>query len=572
MYILGIGHDVIVSSAAIIKSGNIIAACSEERFNRLKRYREFPHKSLEFCLEEAGISFEEISAITFCWNPGVHMEKFNPLFSSKRRARGEYLYSMPDHLIKHSAYQKIDHIEQVLSMGKNSVSIFFLDHHMCHAANGFFLSPFSKAAILTADGRGEKATTTYCVGEENKIEKIHQVNYPHSLGSFYSTYTEFLGFTPESDEWKVMALASYGKDKGNKYYDIIKKTVAFYSSGDFEIDLTLYNEHNHELPNYYTDKFCRLLGAPRLPDETLKKRHFDIAAAIQKVFEDIIAKKLKWLHKKTGIDNLCVSGGCFMNSVLNGKISRISPFKKVFISSCPDDGGLSIGSALYLHQCIKGEKRVINPQIHNYYGPSFKDGKIKETLKKYRLNNYKHVVNIEAYTAQLLHKEKLVGWFQGRMEFGQRALGNRSILANPTIANMKDRINLAVKYREEFRPFAPAVLDKEASEYFSLPDNCIVPFMEMVCEIKREKRSIIPAVTHVDGTGRPQTVSRKSNPRFYKLIEEFKKLSGIPVLLNTSFNLNGEPVILSPADAIRTFYSSGLDVLVMGNYVVEKEL
>ena len=569
MKILGINHDMFITSAAIIEDGKVIAAIAEERLTREKRSRKFPINSINYCLSEAGCSLDDIDYIANAYNPAAHFEKFHPIFSNNRRFRSDYLYSVPDNLFRllGDDEKENDYIKQTIKLKNKEMEIYFIRHHLCHAANGFYLSPFKDAAILTADGRGELDCATYSVGNSNSIELLKSMQIPHSLGSFYSTFTSFFGFRPNSDEWKVMALSSF-TSPNNKYYKILEEIVSLKADGTFELDLNYFKEYNTETQNYYTQAFIDAFGPPKKYGDSITKRDYDIASAMQKMTENILSHMINWLHKQTKLDNLVVNGGSFMNSVYNGKIIDKTNFNNVFISSCPDDSGLSLGSAFYLYNHILNKKKR-NLQTHNFYGPKYSNDVIKETLEKYCIN-YTFDKNIDDFTSKQLIEGKLIGWFQGKMEFGQRALGHRSILADPRDPNMKDKINSAIKYRESFRPFAPAILENMASEYFEIPNGETVPFMEKVYMIKEDKRNLIPSVTHADGSGRIQSVSKKYNPIFYSLINSFYKETGVPVLLNTSFNINGEPIVCSPTDAIKTFFSCGLDILILGNYIVTK--
>ncbi len=557
-----------ITSVALIEDGKIIAAVPEERLTRDKHTRVFPLKAVEYCLAQANCKIEDIDYIANSYNPAIHMEKFNPIFSQSRRNRADYLYSIPDQLFRLIKNKEVKYLKQEIELNNNQLCIYYLDHHDCHAANAFFLSPFKKAAILTVDGRGEKDTCSFGLGQENNIRNLKRITLPHSLGSFYSTYTSFLGFRPDSDEWKVMALVALAQTGNNPFYEKIKNTIELCEQGEFRLDIRYYKEHFHEIPNYFTDELVKLIGYPRKKSEVLEQKHYQIAAAMQQVTEETILHMLAWLQEETQMENLTVAGGVFMNSVFNGKITRLSNFKNVFISSCPDDSGNSIGAALYLYHHILGKGNRC-PQKHSYYGPEFDNSEIEKALDKAGLS-YKKRDNIEEYSAKKISEGCLVGWFQGKTEFGQRALGNRSILADPRNPKIKDKINAAVKYREAFRPFAPAVLDKYARDYFDM-DCDDVPFMEKVFPIKEDKRHLIPAVVHNDGSGRLQTVNIEINPRFYSLIEHFFRITGVPIVVNTSFNLNGEPIVCSPTDAIKVFYTCGLNILVLGDYVVEKE-
>lgn len=570
MNIIGINQTGYISSVAVLKDGKLIAAAAEERFTRKKLTRMFPHNAFAFCLEKAGISIEDVDYIALGWNPAINIIKLQKAFSNveKQRYMGEYFYSTPSHLLQHINNRDFAYTEQNLNFKNKQYKIYHINHHDAHLASSYFASPFKESAVLSADGFGEKETVVFAVGKKNKIERIQTMEFPQSLGMFYSTFTQFLGFKYDSDEWKVMAMASF-KDPKNKYYPQVKRLARLLPNGTFELDLNYFEFYNFETTPLYNQKFIDAFGQPRKPEGELEDRHFEIAAAMQKVAEETIFHCLNWLYEKTKMKNICVSGGFFMNSVVNGKILSNTKFSDVYVSSAPDDSGNCFGAALYLYNHILGqEKRYV--QKSNYLGPSFSDKEVKNELDKFKLE-YRHIEDIETAVAKLLAENKIIAWFQGCMEFGQRALGNRSILADPRDPSMKDRINEAVKYREKFRPFAPSILKEETRDYFDIEEGVEVPFMEKVYYIKKDKRSVIPAVCHVDGTGRLQTVSKETNPRYYKLIQEFKKLTGVPVVLNTSFNLKGEPIVLSVKDAIRTFYTSGLDILIVGNYLIEKE-
>ena len=567
MRILGIGPELWISSAALLKDGRVVAAAAEERFDRQKASRKFPHRAIEYCLSEDKSRFEDVDYVAVGWNPGIHLGTYNYRFSDAARWRAEYLYQIPNNLLRLSADKRIDYVEQIFKQPKGDIKVMYVTHHLAHAANGFYLSPFRDAAILTVDGRGEEETGFFGVGKNNKITQLKTVPFPQSLGLFYSAITQFLGYEPHSDEWKVMAIASYG-ERNNAEYKNLKKILELKPGGMFETDLSYFDYILYGRPHFYSDKLIALLGEPRKPDAPITKRHEQIAAALQQITEETLVHMLKWLAKETKQKNLVVSGGVFMNSVFNGKITELTPFKNVFISSCPDDSGIAIGAAAYVHHDILGLPRM-QPSEHNYWGPEFSEKEIKEAITKYKLKA-ERIEDVEEFAAKLLADGKIIGWFQGKMEFGQRALGNRSILADPRRVEMKDLVNRIIKYREGFRPFAPSILEEYVAEYFECEKGARVPFMERVFRIRPAKQKMIPAVTHVDGSGRLQTVSRKHNPRYYKLIEEFQKLSGVPIVLNTSFNLKGEPIVCTPTDAIRTFMSSGLDALVLGNYVLRK--
>lgn len=568
MKILGINFDIWITSACLLENGKIIAACPEERLNRQKQSRDFPWKAINFCLKEANCTIKDIDHVVLGWNPGAHINKYNGRFSQGSRWRGEQLVSVANSLLGIHNEPRAYEVIQKIKLQNSKLNIVYIDHHKAHAGI-FFLSPFKEAAILTCDGRGEHDTLTFCIGEGNKIIELDNIKFPHSIGMLYGSVTQFLGFKRDSDEWKVMALYSYCVGKENPYLSKMRKLVTLLPEGKFELDLTYFDYYLYDVPNFYGDKFVKEFGKPRKKEEEITERHQQIAHALQVVTEEIMTHTLNYLHEKTKKDYLVVSGGSFMNSVFNGKILKNTPFKDVFVSSCPDDSGTSIGAACYLYNHLldnveRGE------MIHNYLGPSYSETEIEDTLNKYKIPHLK-IDDVELFAAKKISEGKIVGWMQGKMEFGQRALGNRSILADPRDPQMKDKINACIKYRESFRPFAPAILIEEVENYFEIPGfNKEVRFMEKVYPIKQEVQKLIPAVTHIDGSGRLQTVKKEHNPRFHKLISEFRNITNVPIVLNTSFNLNGEPIVCSPTDAIRTFYSCGMDILIMGDYVIEK--
>ena len=569
MRVLGVAPDVWISSAALIEDGQVVAAAPEERFNRQKMSRAFPAGAIDYCLAQAGRSLEDIDRIAVPWNPGVHLSSASSRFTSALRWRGEYMASVPSALLNHFGSPKVGGVEEVLRLLDGTVNIEFVNHHMAHAANAFLLSPFESAAILTVDGRGEEETSTLNVGRDGQIEKLQAVRMPHSLGLIYGVFTEYLGFKPHSDEWKVMALASYGCDE-SAYYSRVRGLVNLLDEGGFEADLSYFTYYLFDRqPAMFTSKLEQLLGPRRAAGDPIEERHHDIAAALQRVFEESTTHMLRHLHRVTGESNLVLSGGSAMNSVFNGKVLDITPYDELFVSSCPDDSGVSVGAALYVcNNSRKGNSRY--PQRHNYWGPGYSREEISETLSKYMIPAERHE-DIARVAARLTSQGKIVGWFQGRMEFGQRALGNRSILADPRDLKTKGRVNAAVKYRESFRPFAPSVIEERASDWFLLPEGTTVPFMEKVCSVRPDKRELVPAVVHVDGSCRIQTVSKAINPRFHEYIRAFEELTGVPVVLNTSFNLNGEPIVCTPTDAIRTFFSCGLEYLVLGDFLIAKD-
>jgi carbamoyltransferase len=570
LYILGIHASGSISSAALIKDGEIIAAVPEERIVRRKSTSEFPVNSINFCLDYASIKLKDVDYIAVAWNPGINAShRYRGGFSDWVRTPMERLYSVPNRLLTLQETNKVVNTEEIFSFIDNTkISIHHITHHCAHAANAFYLSSFEEAAIYTSDYFGENTTASWGVGNGEDIELFQEMHFPHSIGALYAAFTEFLGFVPESEEWKVMGASSYGNPE--KFINRMRKLYELREDGKIELNLNYFNHFNFETGGFFSNKIYELFGEQRLVNEPLSTVHFDIAAALQQVIEEILIHALDILYEKTKLKHLCLGGGTFMNCVFNGKVLSKTRFERFYVPFAPDDSGNSIGAALYLYHKILKNKIEINRSVLPYVGPEWNNGEIEEILSKYNLK-FVYVEDIEHEIAQALSNGKIVGWSQGRMEFGQRALGNRSILADPRENNMKERINAAIKYREGFRPFAPAILEEHVESYFVLNQNSgNVPFMEIVLSFKKERIADVPAVVHVDGTGRLQTVNRTSNPRFYRLIDEFRKITGIPIVLNTSFNTSREPIVLSPEDAIKTFYTSGLDCLVIGNYVINK--
>lgn len=567
MIILGIANNMHIASAALLSEGKIVAAAAEERFTRVKHTRSFPINAIRFCLKKSNITIEDVDYICLSADPGIDLSVYDRRYADITRWYPEALYSVPNNLSVLYENDYIGPTEQVFKTAKASAAIKYIRHHLCHAANAFFLSPFESSAILTVDGRGEKITALFGLGNGTDIKEIRSVNYPHSLGLFYGAITEYLGFKPDRDEGKVMGMAGFGISD-NPYYQILRNLIVLDDDGTFQLDLNHFRHYMSPRHNLYADTLVSLLGPARKPEEDYAQKHFDIAAALQKVTEEVLIHMLGHLHKITKMDSIVVGGGVFMNSVFNGKLLDVTPFKKFFVSSCPDDCGTSIGAAMYMHHVV--EKGIRNPaQDHNYYGPTFSEEEIIEELRKAKLPIVR-VDDITQKTATLLAEGKIVGWYQGAMEFGQRALGHRSILADPRHSEMKDILNRGVKYREWFRPFAPAVLEEDFKQFFPNYDPANSKFMSLALPVKKSERDLIPAAMHVDSTARAQTVYAETSPIFHKLITEFKNLTGVGVLLNTSFNIQSEPIVCSPRDAIRTFYGSGLDVLVMGDHMLNK--
>jgi len=559
MKILGInafGHD---TSAALVIDGNLIAAVEEERLNREKNTRAFPHLSIEYCLKEAGIKFHEIDCISYAYKPHLwflqrflyHQLRFFP------HAMEELRYA------KRSATKFLNLKNNIRSELKTTKSIVLVKHHDAHIASTYLISPFEKSAILTLDGIGEYETSVQAVGYGNQIKRLGSANFPHSLGLMYSCISHFVGYSAGLDEGKVMGLAAYGDS--SHYYSEFKKIVRFKPFGKFEFDLS-YFEYHKKRNQWLSEKFYKIFGPKRGIDEIMTERHINVAAAAQKVLEETILHITEGLFEKTKLDAICLAGGVALNSVANGKILEQGLFKEIFIQPASGDSGLPIGSAFYVHNIINGKKRDF-VEKHTYWGPKFTASEIIEELNNYELPIYKSP-NMAEEVAKLLTEKNVVGFYQGRMEFGPRALGNRSIIADPRFHDMKDIVNEKIKFRESYRPFAPAVLAEYCGDFFER--DYTSPYMLLVYKAKPGVENIIPAVIHADGTGRVQTVEKELNPEYHGVISCFHKLTGVPVIINTSFNIKDEPIVCSPEDAIRCFLGTNIDVLVMDDYIVKK--
>lgn len=562
-FIFGLNTSGFNTSTSVIENGKLLYAVEEERLNREKRTRKFPILGILDALKRLNLKISDIDSFSIGWNPAINLEAMNIPQNGQARFLGEIFYNVANPLINLSSpagniSEQIIHLEN-----KKKIHIFFVRHHLAHAAS-YYLSGFSKSAIVTLDAFGEKQCCHVAVGNKNKIETIWSQEFPHSLGSFYSAFTSFLGFKPQSDEWKLMGASAYGNPK--RYLKKIEKIFTINEEG-FEIDLSLFNHYQFHRPGLFLNKLSQLVGI--MPNENgrpLNKNYYDLAASVQYVFEQICINLFQKINRKTRMQNLVFSGGCALNSVLNGKILQNSNFKKLFVPPFPDDSGVGVGSALYVYNHLRNHKKIFAFK-NNYLGPSYSDKEINFILKSTKIK-FKYSKDVSKHAANRLNEGKIIGWYQGNIEFGDRSLGNRSILADPRDPSMKDKVNKLIKYRESFRPFAPAILKNKVKSFFVNAQD--TPFMEKVFLVKPKMQKIIPAVTHVDGSARLQTVTIEQNPKFYKLINNFFLITGVPIVLNTSFNLKGEPIVCSPQDAIKTFYSSGLDLLYLGNFFIEK--
>lgn len=564
--ILGINSGGPNTAVALLIGGEVVFAVEEERLSREKQTRKFPINAVNAALAYAGIKLEDLDGVAINWNPAINLEASNTPQNQRARYMGEIYSQIPYHLMSLKADNFSFRSRQSIQFLDNSeIDIHYIPHHISHAGC-FFCSPFEDAAVLTVDAFGEKHSVMFCEGRGNRLETIWSQEFPHSLGSFYSVFTEYLGFQPSSEEWKLMGASSYGNSE--KFYEQLRKTVHLQNEGGFELDLTYFNHYQFYRPGMFTPKLVELLKvSPRKEGEPIGQEHYDIAAAAQKVFEEIYFHLLSHLSKKTSMNKVVISGGAALNCVANGKVLAETPFSDIFVPPVPDDSGGAMGAAYYLYNHMMSQKRDF-VLTSNYLGPGFTNQEISDFLNKSGIE-FDQLDDPSKTAAELIADGKIIGWFQGRLEYGDRALGNRSILADPRNPEMKKKVNATIKYREDFRPFAPSVLLENIDEYFE--NACSSPFMEKALRILPEKQKLIPAVTHVDGTGRLQTVSQENNCLYWNLISEFKKLTDIPMVLNTSFNLKGEPIVCSPKDAVRTFYTSGLDCLIMGNSLVKKK-
>lgn len=578
MYILGINAYHANASAALICDGRLVAAAEEERFNRVKYAAGFPIRAIRYCLQEGGITLPEVDHIAIPRNPWA-------------RLGTKLLYAVR---LPRFAFERAKVMARVAGLREELARLFELDpqrlraqfhrveHHQAHLASTFFVSPFDQAAVLSADGLGDFASTMWATGQGNRL-KIHgSIVFPHSLGLYYTALTQYLGFWKFGDEYKVMGLAAYGQPANLEEF---RRIVRLGNGFTFRLGLEYFVHHTAgsdmtwresdqtpELGRLFSPFLEERLGRPRRADEPVERPHQDTAATLQAVLEEVVFTLLKGLYRQTGQKALCLAGGVAFNCVANGKIFERTPFEEVYVQPAAGDAGLAVGAAYFVYHQVLGRPRSF-VMDHAYWGPSFSQPEMEQQLHRKGISPPDFYIcrmspeQLAQVVAQQIAGRKVVGWFQGRMEWGPRALGNRSILADSRCAEMKQILNQRVKHREPFRPFAPSILEEATSQYFcqSYPS----PFMSLAYAVRPEKRAQIPAPTHVDGTGRLQTVSSRTNPLFWQLIKEFQNLTGVPLVLNTSFNEN-EPIVCTPEEAIECFLRTRMDVLVLGNCVIEK--
>ena len=577
MYILGLNAYHADSSAALFKDGKMIAASEEERFRRVKHWAGFPSEAIKFCLSDAGISIDQVDHIAIGRDPKAKLLKkiafaaSHPRIGFKavqnRLLNAKKINSLPEEFVQ--LFPGCD-----ASMIKSKLH--FVEHHHAHLASAFYASPFKEASLLSIDGSGDFTTTMLGKGEDKSITSLTSIDFPHSVGVFYSAFTQYLGFPYYGDEYKIMGLAPYGNPQ---FVDKLRDVVKLSEDGLFRLNLSYFNvtrgnvisygnDHIPMVDQLYSQKLVDLMGPVRSKQESLSQFHKDVAASVQKFTEETIFHLLHGLYDRTQNDRLCLAGGVAQNSVANGKITRNTPFREVYIPSAGHDAGISMGAALYVyHEVLKASRQ---PAIQSAYtGSHYSNDAIEKMLQQEGVSYYKEEDNtLFDKVSNCLIDGGVVGWFNGRAEFGPRALGARSILADPRREDAKELLNLKVKRRESFRPFAPSILEEYVDEYFEVNDS--VPFMEKVFPIRKEKQPTLPAVTHVDGTGRLQSVIKDVNPRYYQLIDTFRKKTGVPVLLNTSFNEN-EPIVNSPLEALDCFRRTNMDMLVLENIIVERK-
>ena len=572
MIILGLNAFHGDSSACLLVDGKIINAIEEERIKRVKHWAGFPIESIKFCLKDAGITICDVDYITISRDPSAHFGK-KLLTSINKSTNVNFIRDRIRNLYKISSIKSILAAELGEDVKRIHAKVKNIEHHRAHMASSFFASPFETSAIISIDGFGDFSSTMIGVGINNKIDVLDCVTFPHSIGVFYTAFTQFLGFPYYGDEYKVMGLAPYGNPV---YVNKLKDVIQLTEDGFFKLNEKFFLHSTEgvsmtwencapDVGRIFSGVLIDSFGKPRAKDEPLSDYHKDLASSVQQMTENVIFHMMNHLSKTTKLENICIAGGVAQNSVANGKIKGKTSFTGVYIPSAGYDAGTAIGSALFLYNNLLGYART-EPMYSAYLGNSVSDDEIVALLKSRKIN-YKRYSDEEIIkiTAELLAEGSVLGWFQGRTEFGPRALGNRSVLVDPSRPDAKDLLNSKIKKRESFRPFAPSILREYVHEYFEEDDDAY--FMEKVFQIREEKRKIIPAVTHVDGTGRLQTVNKDISPKYYSLIDKFREITGVPILLNTSFNEN-EPIVNSPKEALECFLRTEMDALVLGNCLI----
>jgi carbamoyltransferase len=580
MFILGINAFHGDSSACLIQDGKLIAAAEEERFRRIKHWAGFPSQAIAYCLKEAGVDLSMIDHLAINQDSKANLGKKLAYTIIKRPDLSLVLDRIRN---KRERASVEDHLAQSFPGSVFKGKVHAVEHHIAHLSSAFHVSPFEQAVVVSVDGFGDFASAAWGIGKGTSIDVEERVYFPHSLGIFYQALTQYLGFPHYGDEYKVMGLAPYGEPK---YLTQMREIVKLESDGGFKLNLDYFRHHREKIEyewengspsvgHLFSEKLAELLGPARTSDQALEQKHKDLARSVQAMYEEAFFHLLNTLHKQHGIDQLCIAGGCGMNSVANGKLTLHTPFKEIYVQSAAGDAGGAIGAAYATWHELGGAR---GPEMdHAYWGPAASDAEIENLLQQRDEDIVSQSCQIKKYdderalctrVAENVAAGQVVGWFQGRMEWGPRALGNRSIVCDPRRADMKDILNLKIKRRESFRPFAPSILRESVSDWFEQDGE--VPFMMQVYQIRAEQRSKIPAVCHVDGSGRLQTVYEKTNPRYYHLIQAFHGLTGVPMVLNTSFNEN-EPVVCTPQEALDCFLRTKMDCLVLGDWVLERK-
>ncbi len=582
MIILGLNAYHGDVSAVLVRDGELVAAAEEERFRRIKHVAGFPAEAMRACLAMAGVTAAEIDHVAVSRNPRAHLWR-KALFALRHRPRRGLVQDRAANYGKVRALPATVAAALGLTASGRQPAFHWVEHHPAHLASAFFVSPFDDAAVCAIDGFGDFVSTSWAVGRGSSLDVVHRTFFPHSLGLLYLAITQYLGFMRYGDEFKVMGLAPYGSAD---CVAAIEQLVQRRPGGDFRLDLRYFThwsggarmtweDGEPAIDRVFSPLLEQLLGPARRADEPVTARHEAIAASLQVVFERAVFHILNGVHRRSGLPRLCLAGGCAMNSVANGKIREHTPFTDVYIQPASGDNGTALGAAYHVWNQVLGQPRRF-VMAHGYWGPEFRNGEIEAALTA-RADELRAAgcavqvmpdqTALVGWTAKQIEAGQVVGWFQGRMEWGARALGNRSILADPRRADMREIINTKIKFREKFRPFAPTVLEEAHAEFFV--DSVADPFMMQVYPIRPDKRDVIPAVTHVDGSGRLQTVNRDANPRYWELIRAFGQRTGVPILLNTSFNEN-EPIVLKPAEALDCFLRTQMDVLVLGDHAIVK--
>ena len=567
------------ASACLLRDGTMVAAAEEERFLRIKHWAGFPTQAIRYCLKQAGISLAQVDHVAVNQDARANLGKKLAYTVRHRPDLGMVLDRLRN---KRERAGVAEQLARAIPDQEFRGAVHGVEHHLAHMSSAFHVSPFDEAAVVSVDGFGDFASAAWGVGRGTRIEVEDRVYFPHSLGIFYQALTQYIGFPNYGDEYKVMGLAPYGEPS---YLREMRQLVKLQADGGFKLDLDCFRHHREKIEyewengspsvgTLYSQRLPDLLGPARAPDEPLLQRHKDLARSAQAMYEEAFFHLLNTLHARHGLDAVAIAGGCGMNSVANGKVTLCTPFKQVYVQSAAGDAGGAVGAAYSVWHELSAERTVAHQ--HAYWGPGFSDEEIDSELARSAGEisreecSVQSVLDEQALThaaAAAIARGEVVGWFQGRMEWGPRALGNRSILGDPRRADMKDILNLKIKRRESFRPFAPSVLRESVPDWFEQDGD--VPFMMQVYSIRADKRPLIPAVTHVDGSGRLQTVSEAANPRYHRLIRAFRDLTGIPMVLNTSFNEN-EPVVCTPAQALDCFLRTKMDMLVIGNRIVRR--